>query len=111
MTDMWKRLEAEEAVGFMLVDARNAFNELNHEVMLWVIRHEWPQGARFVLNCNDVMVKATQAAVVINTSQRETLGCRATARVRPRNASPSIARSPAVLPPSRIGSILEPLAR
>ena len=51
MTDMWKRLEAEEAVGFVLVDARNAFNELNREVMLWVIRHEWPQGARFVFNC------------------------------------------------------------
>ena len=51
MTHMWKSLEAEESVGFLLVDARNAFNELNREVMLWVIRHEWPQGARFVFNC------------------------------------------------------------
>ena len=33
MTDMWKRLEAEEAVGFVLVDARNAFNELNRDLL------------------------------------------------------------------------------
>ena len=51
MNHMWKSLEDEESVGFLLVDARNAFNELNREVMLWVIRHEWPQGARFVFNC------------------------------------------------------------
>ena len=51
MNHMWKSLEAEEGVGFLLVDARNAFNEMNREHMLWVIRHEWPQGARFAFNC------------------------------------------------------------
>ena len=32
----------EEEWGFLLIDARNAFNEINHTVMLPVIRHEWP---------------------------------------------------------------------
>ena len=35
--------------GFLLIDARIAFNEINHTVMLWVIRHEWPSGARICL--------------------------------------------------------------
>ena len=26
--------------GFLFIDARNAFNEINRTVMLWVIRHE-----------------------------------------------------------------------
>lgn len=51
MTAIWRSMEEEESIGVVLVDARNAFNELNREVMLWVIRHEWPQGARFVFNC------------------------------------------------------------
>lgn len=37
--------------GFLLVDSRNAFNELNHPMMLWIIRHEWPEGARSAHNC------------------------------------------------------------
>jgi hypothetical protein len=37
--------------GFLLVDAANAFNELNRTAMLWTIRHEWPSGARFASNC------------------------------------------------------------
>ena len=41
----------EEEWGFLLIDARNAFHEINRKVMLWVIRHEWLSGARFCFNC------------------------------------------------------------
>ena len=37
--------------GTTLVDARNGFNELSRLAMLWTVRHRWPAGARFVLNC------------------------------------------------------------
>ena len=37
--------------GFILVDARNAFNELNRYTMLWAVRHLWPSGYRFAFNC------------------------------------------------------------
>ena len=37
--------------GFILVDARNAFNELNRYTMLWTVRHLWPSGCRFAFNC------------------------------------------------------------
>jgi hypothetical protein len=49
--NLWEQCQAEEEWGFLLVDARNAFNELNRTVMLWTIRHEWPSGARFSFNC------------------------------------------------------------
>ncbi len=48
---LWEQCEFEENWGFLLVDARNAFNKLNRTVMLWTIRHEWTAGARFALNC------------------------------------------------------------
>ena len=35
----------------LLADARNAFNDINRTVMLWVLRNEWPSGARFRFNC------------------------------------------------------------
>ena len=41
----------EEEWGFLLVDARNAFNELNRYQLLWTVRHEWPSGSHFVFNC------------------------------------------------------------
>ena len=41
----------EEDWGFLLVDARKAFNEENRTVMLCAVRHEWPSGAQFTFNC------------------------------------------------------------
>ena len=38
--------------GFLLIDVRNVFNEINRMVVLWVIRHEWLSGARFCFNCS-----------------------------------------------------------
>jgi hypothetical protein len=43
--------KAEEDHGFLQIDARNAFNELNRTVMLWVVRHEWVKSCRFIYNC------------------------------------------------------------
>ena len=37
--------------GFLLVGAKNAFNEINRVGMLWTVFHLWPSGARFVFNC------------------------------------------------------------
>ena len=51
MSQLWEESEALDYWGFLLVDARNAFNKLNRINMLWTIRHEWPAGARFTLNC------------------------------------------------------------
>jgi hypothetical protein len=46
------RHHMEEESGFLLIDARNAFNEGNRTGMLWTVRHEWPPpGARFAFNC------------------------------------------------------------
>jgi hypothetical protein len=42
---------AEEKWGFLLVDARSAFNEGNRIVVVWTVQFEWTSGARFVFNC------------------------------------------------------------
>ena len=36
--------------GFLCLDARNAFNEVDRTSMLWTVRHLWPSGARFTFN-------------------------------------------------------------
>ena len=47
----WAQYSEEEDWGFLLIDARNAFNEENQTAMLWAVRYEWPSGARFTYNC------------------------------------------------------------
>ena len=51
MSSIWDAHSFEEQWGFLLVDARNAFNEGNRGHMLWNVRHEWPSGSRFTFNC------------------------------------------------------------
>ena len=38
-------------MGFLLIEARNAFNEENRTAMLWAVRNKWPSGAQFNFNC------------------------------------------------------------
>ena len=52
LREMWDTMAGGvDGWGVLLVDARNAFNEINRKVMLWVARHYWPGGARFSFNC------------------------------------------------------------
>jgi hypothetical protein len=51
MQHTWEANKAEEEWGYLLIDAKNAFNEQNRTAMLWTVRHEWPSGARFTFNC------------------------------------------------------------
>ena len=41
----------EEDWGFLLIDARNSFNEENWAAMLSAFRHEWTSGTQFTFNC------------------------------------------------------------
>jgi len=50
MQHEWDIHHMEENWGFLLIDARNAFNELNCTAMLWTVHHEWPSSARFTFN-------------------------------------------------------------
>ncbi|KAL7526948.1 hypothetical protein ACHAXR_001723, partial [Thalassiosira sp. AJA248-18] len=45
------RYEAATGYGTLLINAKNAFNELNHYGMLWQTRHLWSHASWFVFNC------------------------------------------------------------
>ena len=46
----WTQNSQEEEWGFLLIDARNVFNEEKRTAILWDVRHEWPSGAQFTFN-------------------------------------------------------------
>ena len=48
---LWNQHSQEEEYGFLLIDARNVFNEENRTEMIWDVWNEWPSGAQFTLNC------------------------------------------------------------
>ena len=51
MRSQWEaHNNADENWGVLLIDARNAFNEGNRKMMVYVARHEWPSGTRFLFN-------------------------------------------------------------
>ena len=41
-----------EPIGTTLVDACNGFNKLIRFAMMWTMRHQWLEGARFSFNCD-----------------------------------------------------------
>ena len=51
ITMEWDEHKHEEDWGFLIADARNAFNEPSRDQMPWNARHLWPSGARFTFNC------------------------------------------------------------
>ena len=48
---IWDKNLTAEDWGFLFVDAKNTFNEINQIGMLWTVCHLWPSGARFFVNC------------------------------------------------------------
>lgn len=50
MCDQWAAVGEKSEWGAVLVDARNAFNEVFRAPMLWNVRHLWPSGSRFAFN-------------------------------------------------------------
>ena len=51
MRVLWEEQKQDEDLGFLLIDARNAFNEENWTALLWAVWHKWPSGAQFTFNC------------------------------------------------------------
>ena len=49
---LFAKKEDQEEWGFLLIDTANTFNASNHIACLWTVRHRWPSGARFSLNCH-----------------------------------------------------------
>jgi hypothetical protein len=47
----WEQQADQPDFGFVQVDAKNAFNELDRTMMLYVTHYLWPQGARYTYNC------------------------------------------------------------
>jgi hypothetical protein len=45
--EQWEQQANQPDFGFLHVDAKNAFNELDRTMMLYVTRYLWPQGARY----------------------------------------------------------------
>jgi hypothetical protein len=52
MQNLLELHQRDEDWGFLLIDAKNEFNEQHRTAMLWAVRHEWPSGARFAFNCH-----------------------------------------------------------
>ena len=50
----WDAQASEPDYGFLMVDAKNAFNQLDRTMMLYVVRYLWPQGARYVFNTTNI---------------------------------------------------------
>eukprot|EP00957_Ditylum_brightwellii_P119106 9084361-Ditylum_brightwellii.AAC.1 len=50
MRQLWDDNSEEDSWGILLVDVRNAFNEINCRAMLWSVRHLWAPAARFAFN-------------------------------------------------------------
>ena len=48
---IWDKRLTTEDWRFLLVDEKNAFNEINIIGMMWKVHHLWPSGVRFVFNC------------------------------------------------------------
>ena len=44
-------MKEKEEMGFLLIDAKNVFNDGNRTYILWTVRHLWPTGVRFTFNC------------------------------------------------------------
>ena len=48
---MWDaHVDDDQPWGILMIDARNAFNEGNWKMMVWVARHLWPSGVCFLFN-------------------------------------------------------------
>ena len=71
-----KQHQLEEDWVFLLVDARNAFNEGNHTAMLWTMRHKWPSGEQFAFNCyrqwGTLVCRGLAKALILFSKEGET---------------------------------------
>jgi len=71
---LWQEHAHAEEWGFLLVDAKNAFNEGSRILTLWTIRHEWPSGSRYVFNCYRhfaILVLRTGSNLFLTIQSRE----------------------------------------